>query len=659
MISRTAAAVKPGAVASSAPKPACGMGFISVFAMSAWCGLVAGLLEVATIVVRKQVFDADRLYKMSRHFVWLIPMSNLCVFLALGLFAGAVVWVWPRHGQWWFMRLLCAFTLLPSFMVAFPRIYGLAWLVVAAGMAARVVPFIEGKSRGFRRFVLVSFPAAGAIVLVLVGSIWTADRWKQTRESARSLPPPGSPNVLLIVLDTVAAGHLSLHGYDRATSPTLIELAGRGIRFDSARAASSWTLPSHAIMFTGRWMHELSAGWSTPLDQKHPTLAEFLGNRGYSTAGFVANTYYCGTDTGLARGFTHYQDFIFPELTALKTAALVSRTLEGMRAIAGLEDWLESVGLLSIARGLVLSLDADRKPATAINNELLDWLSRRAQRERPFFAFVNYYDAHYPYELQSGRLHRFGFEPMDVYQRFLIQQWGVLDKTTVSPAGVEFAAAAYDDCIADLDEQLGILVDELNRRGNLERTWLIVTADHGESFGEHAGIFCHGMTLYDTELHVPLIIVPPGGSATKRVVKEAVCLRDLAATIVDLAGQSAGSPFPGESLARIWTQPGTAPIGTASASPSLAEVVPTDPHKGDYWGDSRQQLSPLAAIKEEEWSYIRRVGDSREQLFHLSEDANEQRDLVADPSARTTLERMRAALDHLSGGPLLPERFGR
>jgi hypothetical protein len=145
-------------------------------------------------------------------------------------------------------------------------------------------------------------------------------------------------------------------------------------------------------------MHELSAGWSTPLDQKHPTLAEFLGNRGYSTAGFVANTYYCGADTGLARGFTHYQDFIFPELTALKTAALVSRTLEGMRAIAGLKDWLESVGLLSITRRLVLSLDADRKPATAINNELLDWLSRRGQRERSFFAFVNYYDAHYPYK---------------------------------------------------------------------------------------------------------------------------------------------------------------------------------------------------------------------------------------------------------------------
>ena len=653
--------MKAGTVGSFGPDPARRIGFISVLVVAAWCGLVAGLLEVATIVVRKQVFDADRLYKMSRHFVWLIPMSNLCVFLTVGLLAGGVILIWPRHGRWLFMRVLCSLAFLPALVVAFPRIYSLAWLVVAAGLAARLVPLIEARSRGFRRFVLVSFPAAGAVVLILGASIWTVDRWKLARESARALPPPGSPNVLLIVMDTVAAGHLSLYGYDRATSTTLVELAGRGTRFDSARAASSWTLPSHATMFTGRWLHELSAGWFTPLDQKHPTLAEFLGDRGYATAGFVGNTYYCGAGTGLARGFAQYHDFIFPELTALKTAALVSRALEGVRATVYFsEDWLESVGLLPSVRRLVRALDDDRKGAAAVNNELLDWLSRRAHPERPFFAFLNYKDAHYPYELPPGRLHRFGSEPTDNYQRFVIQQWGEIDKSTVTPIGVAFAAAAYDDCIADLDEQLGKLVDELDRRGVLERTWLIITSDHGESFGEHAGVFCHGMSLYDTELRVPLIIIPPGGSATGRVVKEAVCLRDLATTIVDVVGQAAGSPFPGASLARFCKQPGTAaPARPASASPSLAEVVPYDPNKGDYWGTPQQQLSPLGAVKEAEWSYIRRVGDAHDKLFHLSEDANEQRDLAGDPSARTTLERMRAALDHLTGGPLSPERFGR
>ena len=70
-----------------------------------------------------------------------------------------------------------------------------------------------------------------------------------------------------------------------------------------------------------------------------------------------------------------------------------------------------------------------------------------------------------------------------------------------------------------------MLVDKLRRSGLLERTWLIITADHGESFGEHAGVFCHGTSLYQTEVHVPLLIVPPGGRATKQVVGEPVSLR--------------------------------------------------------------------------------------------------------------------------------------
>ena len=88
----------------------------------------------------------------------------------------------------------------------------------------------------------------------------------------------------------------------------------------------------------------------------------------------------------------------------------------------------------------------------------------------------------------------------------------------------------------------------------------------------------------------------------------------------------------------------------------LAEVVPSGPLKSDYQRTSKQ-LSSLGAVKGKDWSYIRREGDVREELFHLSEDANEQRDVAGDPSAQTTLAQMRAALDRLTGGPLFPERF--
>ncbi len=658
IISRTDAVTNAGTAGSPNSKLAIGrLAIISVSLLSAWCGLVAGLLEVGTIVLRKQLFDPDQLYKMSRHFVWLIPLSNLTVFLMLGLLGCVVILVWPRSGRRLFNRILCAIALLPSILVAFPRIYSLAWFVVALGLATRLVPLVERHHQGFRRFVAVSFPAAILVLMCLGASLWVGDRIKQARENAQPLPPQ-SANVLLIVMDTVAAGHLSLHGYDRATSTSLSELAERGIRFDSARSASSWTLPSHATMFTGRWLHELSVGWLTPLDQTHPTLAEFLGARGYATAGFVANTSYCATDSGLARGFTHYQDFIFPELTALKTAVLVSRALEGFQAsVYFTEDWLESTGLLPYVERLWRSLDTDRKGASSVNRELLDWLEQRARPERPFFAFLNYYDAHYPYQLPPGRLHRFGVEPTDNFHRVLIQHWWELDKTTLSPEGVAFAAAAYDDCIADLDEQLGKLVDELEGRGVLERTWLIIVSDHGESFGEHSGVFCHGKSLYESELHVPLLVVPPGGRAMKLAVSTPVSLRDVAATIVDLAGLESGSPFPGVSFSGFWKQPARAQtVPPPSASTALAEVVPNDPGKRDYWGLPRQ-LSPLGAVKNGEWSYIRRAEDFREELFHLSEDVREQRNLAGEPSAQAILQQMREALDHLTGGPLVRERF--
>jgi arylsulfatase A-like enzyme len=187
---------------------------------------------------------------------------------------------------------------------------------------------------------------------------------------------------------------------------------------------------------------------------------------------------------------------------------------------------------------------------------------------------------------------------------------------------------------------------------------LIITSDHGERFGEHDGTFCHGASLYETELHVPLLIIPPEGSATPQVVKEAVSLRDLAPTIVDLVGQEAGSPFPGTSLARFWKPPAQiAPIQSESASSAFAEVVPlAGPKTRDYWGWPKQ-LPPLGAVKDNDWSYIRREGQIREELFHLSDDVKEQRNLAGDPSAQSILGQMRAMLDRLSGGPLVPERF--
>jgi arylsulfatase A-like enzyme len=633
-------------------------GAVTFLALWAWCGLFSGLLEVGSTVVRKRFVDVNQFYWTSRHFVWLVPLINLLIFLALGVAVWLLALCSPRRARWISTRFLCALTLLPLFWAAFPRIYGLAGFVLVLGVAVQLAPVLERRAAGLRRVVRVSFPLLACLVAALAASLWGADRLKAWREEARPLPPPGSPNVLLIVLDTVAADHLSLYGYPRPTSPTIDELAARGVRFDRAQATSSWTLPSHSSMFTGRWPHELSAGWFTPLDGTYLTLAEALGSRGYATAGVVANAWYCAAETGLARGFTHYRDYSFPRLTVFKTAVLVDGSLQALQAVERfLEDGLGIDLLRPAADRLWTLLKINRKEASAVNREFLDWLSQRREPERPFFAFLNYYDAHYPFQLRENGLHRFGVMPRTNREADILRDWLSLINRGPSPSEIDFARDSYDDCVADLDEQLGRLIDELDRRSVLRRTWVIVTADHGESFGEHPGVFWHGTSLYEPQLHVPLLIVPPEGGPAPRVVTETASLRDLAATVADVVGLGSGARFPGESLARFWN--GSAAAGGQAAAPgrALSEVVPLGSFgpNPSLW-DTRPRW-PLAALSEGDWTYIRHEENAREELYHVRDDVRQQHNLAADPSARSTLERLRNALDRLTAGPLTPQRF--
>ena len=174
----------PRAAGSRRPRtwPETGRRSFPLLLLSAWCGLVAGLLEVGTIVVRKQVFDSDHLYRMSRHFVWLIPLTNLCIFVALGFLGCGVILLWPSRGRWLVTRGLGAITLLPCILVAGPRIYSLASSVVALGLAAHLVPLFERDSRRFRRLAVISFLAAALVVASLGASIWVGDWIKQARE---------------------------------------------------------------------------------------------------------------------------------------------------------------------------------------------------------------------------------------------------------------------------------------------------------------------------------------------------------------------------------------------------------------------------------------------------------------------------------------------
>ena len=175
-----------------------------------------------------------------------------------------------------------------------------------------------------------------------------------------------------------------------------------------------------------------------------------------------------------------------------------------------------------------------------------------------------------------------------------------------------------------------------------DRTLLIVTSDHGEGLGEH-GLFDHGESLYRPEIHVPLMIVLPAGQRTTGVVREPVSLRDLPATILDLVGLSAGSPFPGRSLAGLWRHPSLE--GDAVANDRVISELPTPNPFNPNRGRSPARRGPLISVAEGEFVYIRNQGDGTEELYHEKEDPDEIHDLSRVEAMRPLLERLRSRLD--------------
>jgi arylsulfatase A-like enzyme len=649
---------------SGTPESGRWLGPLDVLVFSAWCGLAGGELEVASRVLYKNLSSTNQLYGMTRHFVWVVPLVNLSLFLGMGLFWAVATELGPRRAGWLGPRLIGALAILPALVVAGPQVYLIAWLIFALGIASWLAPVLERHAAGMRRRLMWSFPVLLGIVLVQAGALVGEDRLAHGREEAHPLPPSGSPNVLLLVLDTVRADHLSLHGYERRTSPALERLAARGIRFHQARAAAPWTLASHATLFTGRWPHELNVRWMHPLlNRDVPTVAEYLGTLGYATAGFVGNTFYCSYDSGLNRGFAHYEDYVFETFDTVRSAVLVDMVLKGLNKIGSLlaprfpmVTWLFPEEL--VPRKFAFGV---RKHAEVVNWEFLDWLSRRRQPRRPFFAFLNYVDAHAPYMLPLGVEGRVAPGPRTEADYLLLDGWPRLDKLRISRAGRDLVRDAYDNCLAYLDARLGELVADLQRRGVLDQTIVIVTADHGEGLGEHE-LFDHGQSLYRTEIRVPLVIVLPARHRAQGAIGEVVSLRDLPATIADLVSPGTKSPFPGRSLARFWHAYAPASSASHTGDVVLSELPapnPFDPNQGR----SPAYRGPLISLAEGDFVYIRNEGDGGEELFNEREDTHELINRARAAALLPVLQGFRERLQHVKapaptaadlGGPSRP-----
>lgn len=420
-----------------------------------------------------------------------------------------------------------------------------AGVMIGLGLSAVAVRWYLGRRTDRpglgRRWALIAL--AGILLTGYGAQAW---QWFGEHRVLAGLPPAkqDAPNVLLLVLDTERADHLTTYGYDRPTTPELNQLASEGMVFSWAVSSAATTLPSHSSLLTGRrvFEHRAGVGGRRYLDGRYPTLAEILGKNGYATGGFVANIYWAARHTGINRGFVHYEDYYGTAFDG------ITRTILG-RELA--YSALPRLGFIDIP---------GRKRAETVNRELLDWVDD-LDGTRPFFAMLNYLDVHSPYlppSGYSGRLNKAG-----TYQtsRIEIGAWNEYDHLP-SPEVLKEWGDRYDESLMYLDHEIGNLLDSLRARGALGNTFIVVTSDHGESFGEHESIH-HGANLYLEQVHVPLLLwgpdmVPPG-----IVVDVPVDLRGVAPTIASIAGL-ASHPFPQHSLLHVMDSGNPAPPALSS-----------------------------------------------------------------------------------------------
>ena len=405
------------------------------------------------------------------------------------------------------------------------------------------------------------------------------------------------PNVLLVVFDTTRADHLSTYGYGKPTSPRVDGLAKRGARFEAVRSASTLTPVSASTFLTGlqpprTGVRSLFLFSQQSLNQGVVTLAERLRSSGYGTAAFVSAAP-MGARYGLDRGFDVYNDDVKAEAKRLQKL---------------------KVG------------NAYQRRADATTDLALDWLDGHFEGANgPFGLMVHYFDAHDaamipPRDFLASRV---SFDlPVDLDQ--IGHLHNLFDGAEHGQGGPRQAdlIELYDAEIEYMDTQLGRLLDELERRDELENTLVVFLSDHGESLGQH-DFWTHGF-LWDEQLRVPLILTGPGVEPGA-VVPEPVSLVDLVPSLVSRGGLlqmslADGEQLDGRSFAGLVT-PGF--TGDAfEQRPVVSEV-----HNSDQ--DRTGRPPALFAVTALPWKLIVEPGQTP-KLYHLGDDPGELADLYSE-----------------------------
>jgi len=309
--------------------------------------------------------------------------------------------------------------------------------------------------------------------------------------------PEDPPSVIVIVIDTLRRDHMSLYGYPRNTTPGLERLGTESAVFERCLAPSSWTKPSTVSLLSGMY----PARHKTDADRAASTeiefLAEILHERGYQTAAFSGNPH-VSPMSGLDQGFDAF---------AIGSETRAANYPDIAEILAGARNWLD-------------------------------------ESSGPSFLYLHLMNVHGPYrapesyQVQMDRTPRRPFEFRNPIWQAIMEHGRFEQRRRVTAAHLNDLRTRYDAAIAYTDAELTRFIDGLRNDRILDRTLLVITADHGEEIFEHKG-FGHRRTLHSEVLDIPLLIRPPGGSDGRRI-QQSVSLVDVPATVLDWVGALGG-----------------------------------------------------------------------------------------------------------------------
>ena len=317
---------------------------------------------------------------MSFEIVWISVCYDLILFGLIGFVLGLAFRTIPRMiiGKIaiFILVYLVIFDWITIALDGRTGIFIIALLTLS--LTAQVTRWLLRKSEKAIHVCRISMPYVASLAfLITIGTpfgMWLKEEYSTSRLPRASAT---SPNILVIVMDTLRADHLSTYGYARNTSPNIDRIASQGVLFENAISTSSWTWPAHASLITGSYTYEHGAELK-PLDNRLLTIGEALQPIGYRTGAFSANVQIFNRRQGFGRGFVHFEDY-YQLLREFIIDTLYGRFIE----------------YHILHNRLGFNGEIGRKRATEINESLLKWIDR--DRERPFFILINYNDIHDPY----------------------------------------------------------------------------------------------------------------------------------------------------------------------------------------------------------------------------------------------------------------------